>query len=225
MLAGVSGTASSLRAGRDAFTSAPAAKFSNCSIGGWCALCASALAHLALACGKRQDEVGLAVLEEVGDLARTVVRIDRHTAHPDGCSGPICAGRTRDGSRAVSLCAVRDRTRHLCKRRTAPQRASQPPGTRFRSRLGDSPVFRSAARQRTGGRRATRPLRQRWHRSSIRRVARSQCPPPKVGLAWQLTAGSLGRSSGAYPASAFTMASVNTCAPSTMSSSLVFSVQ
>ena len=44
-------------------------------------------AHLAFACGKRQDEVGLAVLEEVGDLARTVVRIDRHTAHPDGVQG------------------------------------------------------------------------------------------------------------------------------------------
>ena len=60
------------------------------------------LSDLALAGGERQHQIGLAVLEQVGGLARPVVRIDRHAADADACSAPACAARARGGSRAAS---------------------------------------------------------------------------------------------------------------------------
>ena len=84
MLAGVSGAACPLCAGRDAAISVPAAKPSDTTTGGWWRAVREGLGDLGFARGQRQDQIGLAVLEQVGGLAGAVVGVDRHAAGADG---------------------------------------------------------------------------------------------------------------------------------------------
>ena len=79
MLAGVSGTGRVSRAGRDACARDPS-NDSDTTTAGRCALCASACRDRGLSLAQGQDEIGLAVVDEIGDLGGAVVRIDRHAA-------------------------------------------------------------------------------------------------------------------------------------------------
>ena len=114
MLAGVSGVGGPLCAGRDAADQRAGSEAVRHHDRRLVAAVREGLGDLAFARGERQDQIGLAVLEQVGGLAGAVVGVDRHAADADGVQrqlvqdvlGPVLEQRGDAVAEAVAGAAV-----------------------------------------------------------------------------------------------------------------------